>query len=235
MRRILAPARRMSSISFSCLGRSITTTTRSSTWRSRHRAIAFRLSATGASRSTAFFDLGPTISFSMNRSGAWSRPPGSEAASTEIAPGIPSAQRLVPSSGSTAMSMRGKRLAAGPGAGAPARPAHRCRASALRRARLPRSPPCRRWGARPCRDASPRRPRGRRAAGRPAPSCARTRSRRARRPAGTRERGRSPSVSLVPRPRPRTPAACTGRAGPGGSRAGSRPASARGSRASLRR
>ena len=50
---------------------------------------------------------GPTHSFSMYVSGAWVRPPASDAARTVIAPGCPCATRLVPSSGSTAMSTRG--------------------------------------------------------------------------------------------------------------------------------
>src|SRR6267143_2063928 len=67
-----APAARISSMSFSCRGRSSTITTRSSTSRSSLLAIAFRLSATGASRSTAPLHDGPTTSFSMYRSGACS-------------------------------------------------------------------------------------------------------------------------------------------------------------------
>ena len=50
---------------------------------------------------------GPTHSFSMYVSGACTRPPASDAARTVIAPFCPWATRLVPSSGSTAMSTRG--------------------------------------------------------------------------------------------------------------------------------
>ena len=104
MRRIRAPVARISAMSFSCRGRSSTITTRSLTLRPRHFAMALRFSATVASRCTACFELGPTTSFSMYRSGAWSRPPRSDAASTAIAFGAPVAHRFVPSSGSTAIS-----------------------------------------------------------------------------------------------------------------------------------
>ena len=70
--------------------------------------MARMLSATGASRSTAPLHEGPTTIFSMYRSGACSRPPCSLAASTVMAFGEPVAHRLVPSSGSTAMSTAGK-------------------------------------------------------------------------------------------------------------------------------
>src|SRR5216684_807001 len=105
--RIRAPARRISSTSFSCRGRSNTITTKSSTSRSSRFAIAFRLSATGASRSTAPLHDGPTTIFSMYKSGACSSPPRSLAASTAMALGAPVAHRFVPSSGSTAMSTGG--------------------------------------------------------------------------------------------------------------------------------
>src|SRR2546430_220380 len=82
--RMRAPAVRISSISFSWRGRSSTITTRSSTSRSSRLAMAFKLSATGASRSTAPLHDGSTTSFSMYRSGACSNPPRSLAASTAI-------------------------------------------------------------------------------------------------------------------------------------------------------
>ena len=80
---------------------------RSSTSRSRRFAIDFRLSATGASSSTAPLHDGPTTIFSMYTSGACNSPPFSLAARTAIAPGAPIAHRLVPSSGSTAISTSG--------------------------------------------------------------------------------------------------------------------------------
>src|SRR6266436_4883158 len=105
--RMRAPAARMSAMIFSCRGRSKTTTTRSSTSLSSRFAIDFKLSATGASRSTAPLHDGPTTSFSMYKSGACSKPPRSLAASTAMAFAAPVAQRFVPSSGSTAMSTCG--------------------------------------------------------------------------------------------------------------------------------
>src|SRR5216684_3538384 len=107
--RMRAPAARMSAMIFSCRGRSNTTTTRSSTSRSSRFAMDFKLSATGASRSTAPLHDGPTTSFSMYKSGACSKPPRSLAASTAIAFAAPVAQRFVPSSGSTAMSTCGNK------------------------------------------------------------------------------------------------------------------------------
>src|ERR1700730_302054 len=109
IKRMRAPAARISAINFSWRGRSSTITTRSSTSRSSRFAMAFKWVATGASRSTAPLHDGPTTIFSMYRSGAWSKPPRSLAARTTMALGAPVAQRLGPSSGSTAMSTCGKR------------------------------------------------------------------------------------------------------------------------------
>ena len=64
----------------------------SSSSRSSRLAIDFKLLATGASRSTAHLHAGPTISFSRYKSGAWSKPPRSLAASTVIAFAAPVAQ-----------------------------------------------------------------------------------------------------------------------------------------------
>ncbi len=108
IKRIRAPALRMSSINFSCRGLSSTIITRSSTSRSSLFAIAFKLSATGASRSTAPLHDGPTTIFSMYKSGACSNPPRSLAASTAIEFAAPVAHKFVPSSGSTAISTAGK-------------------------------------------------------------------------------------------------------------------------------
>ena len=87
-------------------------------WRSRSRrqtvisltslpraaATFLRFSSTVLSMSMAPLARGPTMILSMYISGAWSRPPASATAITAMAPGWFFAVRLVPSSGSTAMS-----------------------------------------------------------------------------------------------------------------------------------
>ena len=104
---IRAPAARTSAISASCRGRSRMTTVMSEMRRPSALAIRPRFSVGDSRMSTAPAATGPTHSFSMYVSGAWVRPPASEAARTVIAPAWPWATRLVPSSGSTAMSTRG--------------------------------------------------------------------------------------------------------------------------------
>ena len=132
--RMRAPAARISAISFSWRGRSSTITTRSSTPRSSRRAMFFRLSATGASRSTACLQDGPDDDLLHVAIGSVQQAARSEAASTVMRPGAPVAQRLVPSRGSTAMSTSGTSAHRE----IPRRLSLRCTAWALHRARLRR-------------------------------------------------------------------------------------------------
>ena len=105
---IRAPASRTSAISASWRGRSRMTTVMSRDLAAERPRDARRGSRSGSSRmSTWPAATGPTHSFSMYVSGAWVRPPASDAARTVIAPAWPWATRFVPSSGSTAMSTRG--------------------------------------------------------------------------------------------------------------------------------
>ena len=83
---IRAPASRTSAISASWRGRSRITTVMSLTLRPRADAIARRFSVGVWRMSTRPAAIGPTHSFSMYVSGAWVRPPSSEAASTVMAP-----------------------------------------------------------------------------------------------------------------------------------------------------
>ena len=129
-------------------------------------------------------------------SGAWSRPPFSDAASTASAFGAPVAHRLVPSSGSTAMST--SRIAAAV-------------VAVRRHADLLADVQHRRFVTLALADddgavdrdrvhlaaASPRRRPGRTCGGRPVPSCARRRWPPARRRAGSRARGRSRDSSVA--------------------------------------
>src|SRR5258705_8528617 len=104
---IRAPAARTSAISASWRGRSRITTVMSATFRPSAAAIRCRFSVGLSRMSTLPAATGPTHSFSRYVSGAWIRPPFSEAARTVIAPAWPWATRFVPSSGSTAMSISG--------------------------------------------------------------------------------------------------------------------------------
>ena len=97
-------------------GRSRMTTVMSLTLRPSASAMRPRFSVGLTRMSTWPAATGPTHSFSRYVSGAWIRPPASDAARTVIAPAWPWATRFVPSSGSTAMSTRGHVVAVGAGA-----------------------------------------------------------------------------------------------------------------------
>ncbi len=99
-----APVERTSAISDSWRGRSRMMTVMSCTRRRSASAIRWQFSAGGRVMSTPPAATGPTHSFSRYVSGACVSPPFSEAARTVIASPWPVATRLVPSSGSTAMS-----------------------------------------------------------------------------------------------------------------------------------
>ena len=104
---IRAPASRTSSISDSWRGRSRMTIVMSLTRRPSASAIRPMFSVGLSRMSTLPATTGPTQSFSRYVSGAWVRPPFSDAARTVIALPWPWATRFVPSSGSTAMSICG--------------------------------------------------------------------------------------------------------------------------------
>ena len=108
-----APASRTSSMRSSWRGRSRMTTVMSRTRRPSASAIRPQVLG-GRSRGCRPCPptTGPTHSFSRYVSGAWIRPPVSDAARTVIAPAWPWATRFVPSSGSTAMSTSGRRASA---------------------------------------------------------------------------------------------------------------------------
>ena len=80
------------------------TTVLSRTLRPRDEATVESVTSTGSLMSTLPATEGPTISLRRYVSGACISPPGSAAARTAVAFGEPVATRLVPSSGSTAMS-----------------------------------------------------------------------------------------------------------------------------------
>ena len=83
---IRAPAPRTSSINASWRGRSRITTVMSFTCRPSASAIRPRFSLGRSRMSTLPAAMGPTHSFSMYVSGAWTSPPASDAARTVIAP-----------------------------------------------------------------------------------------------------------------------------------------------------
>ena len=108
IRRMRAPRRRTSAISFSCRGRSRMMTVRSFTSMPLARATAFRFSSTGALMSMTSRASGPTAILSMYTNGpGLNMVPRGASATVEIELYNPFASGRVPSMGSTAISTWG--------------------------------------------------------------------------------------------------------------------------------
>ncbi|MNN75676.1 hypothetical protein D3C81_1919940 [compost metagenome] len=103
----LKPASRKAAMASSCRSRFWMAMVTSEAGFRKASATATAFSTTLRSRSTQPLASGPTAIFSIYISGACNSPPRGARAITEMAFSLPSATRLVPSSGSTAISTAG--------------------------------------------------------------------------------------------------------------------------------